>query len=234
MRLLAGSKIPNTFLYLAALFHLPFANVSAINQSSPLFIALLAMVLLKERVDTGRWIAIGIGFLGVLAVIQPRLDGFNLYAWMTLLATFSFACRDLLTRKVPMATPSILVTLTTASVVWMMACGVLAVQGWTPMSAGDVGLLSIAAVLLSTAYYASIAAMRQGGDVGGRALPVCGPFLGPADRLVRLGRPAECMGPHRDQPADCDRRLHDPPPAGCGSRMSAASRRLATRGTPRG
>ena len=151
-----------TFLYLAALFHLPFANVSAINQSSPLFIALLAMVLLKERVDAGRWIAIGIGFVGVLAVIQPRLDGFNLYAWMTLLATFIFACRDLLTRKVPMATPSILVTLTTASVVWLMACGVLAVQGWTPMSARDVGLLSIAAVLLSTAYYASIAAMRQG------------------------------------------------------------------------
>ena len=103
-----------TFLYLAALFHLPFANVSAINQSSPLFIALLAMVFLKERVDAGRWIAIGIGFLGVLAVIQPRLDGFNVYAWMTLLATFIYACRDLLTRKVPAATPSILVTLTSA------------------------------------------------------------------------------------------------------------------------
>jgi len=151
-----------TFIYLAALFHLPLANVTAINQSSPLFIALLAMVFLKERVDAGRWIAIGIGFLGVLAVIQPRLDGFNVYAWMTLLATLIYACRDLLTRKVPAATPSILVTLTTAGVVWLMACGVLAVEGWTPMGARDVGLLSIAAVFLSTGYYASIAAMRQG------------------------------------------------------------------------
>jgi drug/metabolite transporter (DMT)-like permease len=81
---------------------------------------------------------------------------------MTLLATLIYACRDLLTRKVPAATPSILVTLTTAAVVWLMACGVLAVEGWTPMQARDVGLLGIAAVFLSTGYYASIAAMRQG------------------------------------------------------------------------
>lgn len=151
-----------TFLYLAALFRLPLGNVTAINQSSPLFIAVLAMIFLKERVDAGRWVAISLGFAGVLAVIQPRLDGFNLYAWMTLLATLIYACRDLLTRKVPAATPSILVTLTTAAVVWLMACGVLAVEGWTPMQARDVGLLGIAAVFLSTGYYASIAAMRQG------------------------------------------------------------------------
>jgi len=150
-----------TFIYLAALFHLPLANVTAINQSSPLFIALLAMVFLKERVDAGRWMAIGVGFLGVLAVIQPRVDGFNVYAWMTLLATLIYACRDLLTRKVPPATPSILVTLTTASVVWLMACGVLAYEGWTPMDWRDLFWLAIAAVFLSTGYYASIAAMRE-------------------------------------------------------------------------
>jgi drug/metabolite transporter (DMT)-like permease len=150
-----------TFLYLAALFHLPLGNVTAINQSSPLFVAVLAMLFLKERVGTARWLAIGAGFAGVLLVIQPGLAGFNAYAWLCLIATLIYAFRDLLTRKVPPATPSILITLATATVVWLMAGGVLLVQGWTPMQARDVGLLAIASVLLSTGYYASIAAMRH-------------------------------------------------------------------------
>jgi drug/metabolite transporter (DMT)-like permease len=150
-----------TFLYLAALFHLPLGNVTAINQSSPLFVAVLAMLFLKERVGAGRWLAIATGFAGVLLVIQPGLAGFNGYAWLCLIATLIYAFRDLLTRKVPPATPSILITLATAGVVWLMAGGVLLVQGWTPMQARDVGLLAIASVLLSTGYYASIAAMRH-------------------------------------------------------------------------
>jgi drug/metabolite transporter (DMT)-like permease len=150
-----------TFLYLAALFNLPLGNVTAINQSSPLFVAVLAMLFLKERVGTARWLAIGAGFAGVLLVIQPGLAGFNAYAWLCLIATLIYAFRDLLTRKVPPATPSILITLATATVVWLMAGGVLLVQGWTPMQPRDVGLLAIASVLLSTGYYASIAAMRH-------------------------------------------------------------------------
>jgi drug/metabolite transporter (DMT)-like permease len=157
-----GCEALGTLIYLAALFVLPLANVTAINQSSPLFITVLAMLFLKERVDRGRWIAIGAGFCGVLLVIQPRIGDFNGYAWLTLLATIIYAFRDLLTRKVHPGTPSILVTLTTAAVVWVLAGGVLAVQGWTAMSWRDVGLLAIAAVFLSTGYYATINAMRHG------------------------------------------------------------------------
>ena len=54
-----------------------------------------------------------------------------------------------------------MVTLCTATVVWLMAGGVLAVQGWVAMSWRDVGLLGVASVFLSTGYYAVIAAMRR-------------------------------------------------------------------------
>jgi len=151
-----------TFIYLAALFNLPLANVTAINLSSPLILAVLAMIFLGERVTPQRWVIIAIGFSGVLLVIQPRLDGMNAYAWMTLVATLIYAFRDLLTRKVRHDIPSILMTLTTASVVWLMAAGVLAVQGWVPMQWKDVGLLGIASVFLSLGYYAIVVALRQG------------------------------------------------------------------------
>lgn len=156
----AGCEGLGTFLYLAALFQLPLANATAINQSSPLMIALLARLLLGERVDAARWGAIMAGFVGVLLVIQPSPDGFNAYAWLCLLATLIYAFRDLLTRKIPAGTPSILVTLATAAVVWAMALVLLAAQGWQPMAWRDVGLLCIASVFLSTGYHAVIAATR--------------------------------------------------------------------------
>ena len=151
-----------TVLYLAALFHLPLANITAINLSSPLFIVVLAKIFLHERVDRARWLAIGLGFAGVLLVVQPRADGFSIYAWLCLLATLIYAVRDLLTRKISSATPSILVTLATAGVVLLMAGLVMTVQGWTPMPWRDLGWLALASLLLSTGYYALIAAMRHG------------------------------------------------------------------------
>ena len=151
-----------TVLYLAALFHLPLANITAINLSSPLFIVVLAKVFLHERVDRARWLAIALGFAGVLLVVQPRADGFSIYAWVCLLATVIYAVRDLLTRKISAATPSILVTLATAGVVWLMAALVMAFQGWTPMQGRDLGWLALASLLLSTGYYALITAMRLG------------------------------------------------------------------------
>lgn len=151
-----------TVLYLAALFHLPLANITAINLSSPLFIVVLAKVFLHERVDRARWLAIALGFAGVLLVVQPRADGFSAYAWLCLLATLIYAVRDLLTRKISSATPSILVTLATAGVVWLMAGLVMAFQGWTPMQWRDLCWLALTSLLLSTGYYALIAAMRHG------------------------------------------------------------------------
>ena len=151
-----------TVLYLAALFHLPLANITAINLSSPLFIVVLAKVFLQERVDLARWLAIALGFAGVLLVVQPATDGFNVYAWMCLLATLIYAFRDLLTRKISSATPSILVTLATAGVVCLMAAVVMAFQGWMPMQGRELGWLSLSSLLVSTGYYALIAAMRHG------------------------------------------------------------------------
>ena len=64
------------FLYLLALFHLPLANATAINMTSPLMITVLAAVFLGERLGSSRWVAVGIGFLGVLLIIQPQAEGF--------------------------------------------------------------------------------------------------------------------------------------------------------------
>jgi drug/metabolite transporter (DMT)-like permease len=54
-----------TMAYLTSLFHLPIGNASAINMASPMFIALYAAVVWRERVSPARWLAIAGGFTGL-------------------------------------------------------------------------------------------------------------------------------------------------------------------------
>src|SRR6185369_1279979 len=74
-----------TVLFLVSLFHLPLANATAINMASPLIITVLAAVFLGERLGRSRWVAVGVGFLGVLLIIQPEGKAFNTYALVCLL-----------------------------------------------------------------------------------------------------------------------------------------------------
>src|SRR5690606_7716266 len=56
-----------TSMYLLSLFHLPLANATAINLAAPVFMTVLAVLLLGERASAARWSAVGLGFAGVLA-----------------------------------------------------------------------------------------------------------------------------------------------------------------------
>ena len=158
----AAVDAAGTVLFLVSLFNLPLANATAINMASPLFITVLAALVLGERVGGRRWLAIGAGFLGVLLVIQPVAEGFNVYAVVCLLSTVLLALRDLLTRRVHDAVPSILITLSN-SVAVMVLAGVLSVfEGWRPFTVFETGLLAIAAAFLATAYYLIVVSTRRG------------------------------------------------------------------------
>ena len=148
--------------YLTAVFHLPLANATAINLSSPLFITAFAIVFLKELVALQRGLLILLGFTGVLLVVQPSSEGFNVYAWLAVLATLLHAMRDTLTRGIGLHVPALLITLSTAVSVAVAAGGITLTQTWTPVDNLSLGLLFGASLFLSMAYYLLIVAMRSG------------------------------------------------------------------------
>jgi drug/metabolite transporter (DMT)-like permease len=151
-----------TMLFLVSLFHLPLANASAISMTSPLMITMLAALFLGERLDPPRWVAVGVGFLGVLLIIQPRADGFDGYALVCLLATLLLSVRDLVTRRVHANVPSILITLSNMLAVALLSGGLSLLEGWQPFTAFELGLLAVAAVFLSAAYYLLVISTRRG------------------------------------------------------------------------
>jgi drug/metabolite transporter (DMT)-like permease len=148
--------------YLTAVFHLPLANATAINLSSPLFITAFAIVFLKEQVGLQRGLLILLGFTGVLLVVQPSSQGFNVYAWLAVLATLLHATRDTLTRGIGLHVPALLITLSTAVSVAVAAGGITLTQTWTPVDSLSLALLLGASLFLSMAYYLLIVAMRSG------------------------------------------------------------------------
>jgi len=151
-----------TLLYLLSLMHLPLANATAINLSAPLIMALAAVLLLHEHAGPSRWLAITAGFIGVLLVIQPRAAGFNAWALVCLAATFAHVARELCTRRIDPAVPSILITVASAIAVLAMAALALPLDGWRPLSVLQLGQLALAATLLAGGYFCVVNSMRHG------------------------------------------------------------------------
>jgi drug/metabolite transporter (DMT)-like permease len=151
-----------TMTYLTSLFHLPIANATAINMATPLVITLLAVLIFKDRVGAARWLAIAVGFTGVLLVVQPRGSAFNGYALLCLFGTVLHAGRDLTTRSIHAGVPAILITLSTALGVTLLAGVWGLAQAWQPVSAQQFALLAAASVFLSGGYFLLTVAMRAG------------------------------------------------------------------------
>mgnify|MGYP003945973271 CR=1 FL=1 len=151
-----------TVLYLTALFQLPIANAAAINLSAPLFIVVLAVAFMGEKVSAAHWLAVCTGFAGVLLVVQPGLEGFNAYALVCLLSALFQALRDLLTRRIAADVPAVLITLSTTVAVTLLAGALSLVEGWRAFAPRDLAMLALAAAFLMGAYYLIVDAMRHG------------------------------------------------------------------------
>jgi drug/metabolite transporter (DMT)-like permease len=71
LRSLSGTA--SMFCWFTALTLIPLADFTAISFTAPLFLTILAMLFLGERIHGYRWSALGIGFVGVLIMVGPQL-----------------------------------------------------------------------------------------------------------------------------------------------------------------
>ncbi len=158
-----GRAVLNTFsmvAYIAALIHMPIANVSAITQAIPLALTAASALVLGEKVGLRRWSAVAIGFLGVLIIVQPGSDAFNVYAFSALLAVVFVTARDLLTSRANTNTPSILITLASVLTVTVGAGAFSVFETWVPLTVTNLSTLAVAAAFLMIAMHLLIVGVR--------------------------------------------------------------------------
>jgi drug/metabolite transporter (DMT)-like permease len=156
-------EVGATISFLAAIVHLPLANTAAILQALPLAITLGAALMFGEPVGWRRWLAITAGFIGVLVIVRPGVEGFNQLSLLALTSVMFCAVRDLATKRIPAQIPSLFITLlTTVTVTTAGAAILVPLGGWTPPSSRMLGLLALAAVLVLIGYQCVIMALRTG------------------------------------------------------------------------
>lgn len=157
-------------LFLASLPHLPLADMTAIQQATPLVLTVLSAAVLRESVGWRRWLAVAAGFAGVVMVIQPTGDGINVYALSALACAALVAVRDVVTRGLDPTIPTALVSFATTVSVCLIGFVGAPLDAWTPLSAYGLALLAASAVLVSLANIFIIRAFR------GAEVSVVAPF----------------------------------------------------------
>ena len=159
----ASMELGATLFFLTALVQLPFASISAILQSLPLAVTLGAAVFFGEPVGWRRWLAIAIGFLGVMIIIRPGTIGFEPATLLVVVSVVFAAARDLFTRALPKVMPSLLVTAATALIVTLAGtCLVMVQDSWVPMGWTELATMALAASFLFVGYQCIVLAMRTG------------------------------------------------------------------------
>lgn len=160
-----SGEIATTFFFLMGLMHLPLAFATSIHQALPLIITIGAAFFFSEQVGWRRWCAVSVGFIGVLIIVRPGLEGFNVWSISALCAVLSAAMRDLVTRKVPkeLHASTVSLTTTTALAIFGLVSVAIAPSGsWQPMETSDLGHMLGAAVAMMIGYQAIFSALRIG------------------------------------------------------------------------
>jgi len=132
--------------------YLGLVESHAIFACYPLLIAALSGPILGEQVGWRRWTAIGVGFIGILVILQPGFGVFSPLAIIPTIAAFMFALYGLLTRyaaRKDSAATSFFWT-GTVGAVFMTAIGI---WFWEPMIPLDWAMMAMLCVTGATGHY---------------------------------------------------------------------------------
>jgi drug/metabolite transporter (DMT)-like permease len=148
--------------FLTALGQLQLANVTAILQATPLILTLFAVLFGLEAVGWRRWMAIAVGFVGVLLIVKPSVGGFNVFAGLAFVSAVGVAIRDLVTRSVAGHIPTVLVACASTAAVTLLGVGMAAFEEWRPLSSTVTLQLAAAAFFVTLGNLAIVKAFRIG------------------------------------------------------------------------
>lgn len=78
---------------------LQLAEVSAMAFSAPLWVVVFSMIFLNEKIRTKRWVAVGLGFVGVIIISKPGFENLNFDYIYPIIFCIGFAGVSILIRK---------------------------------------------------------------------------------------------------------------------------------------
>ncbi|SHE44057.1 Permease of the drug/metabolite transporter (DMT) superfamily [Loktanella atrilutea] len=157
-------EIFGTLGYVTAVVLTPISSASAIFQATPLFVTLGAALFLREAVGWRRWVAICVGFCGVLLIIRPGMEAFRPASLFAVQGVVFLGIRDLATRRVPATVSSMRLSTYAFGVTVPTGLILMAIMGEPFVRPGTLDTLRVlgSVVVGVLGYYALVAATRIG------------------------------------------------------------------------
>ena len=147
-------------LFMSALAYLPQPEATAISFLSPLLVTALSIPLLKEKVGVRRWTAVAIGFVGMLVVVRPGGQAFQLAALLPTASATCWALSLILTRRLSDSDPG-LTTLTYSTIIPASLLTIILPFVWTTPHARSILLMLAMGVVSILAQYMTILGYSQ-------------------------------------------------------------------------
>jgi drug/metabolite transporter (DMT)-like permease len=132
---------------------MPLAEATVILFAGPFILLVLAALFLGERVSRASWIGVAAGFLAVLLVARPGLDGLSYNAILPAGAAFFFALLQLFSRQLGTRGESAATSLAWTLLVGLIVSTPLAIYDWRPPSATGWLLLLVLGMCFAGAQY---------------------------------------------------------------------------------
>ena len=155
------------FLFLSTVFFFYAISVISLAEAltlafvSPIFVTILSIFLLKEKVGFHRWAAVIIGFIGVLIIIRPGFIEINFASFAAIGAGISYAFYMIYTRKLSF-TDSAFVTLLFTGVVGCILISLVVPFFWTNLDLRQLLLLILLASIGTLGHFLIILSLRLG------------------------------------------------------------------------
>ena len=153
-------SIIETTFFVLSFKYLSLATAHSVASLAPIFVVLLSMVLLKEKVETKLWFVIFSGFVGVIIILRPGFDVFDINSLLPLGAGFFFGLYQVITKKASNYDPDE-TSLFYTSIFGLIIITCLAIIFWHPFTLISFIILPIIGVMMTLAHYSLIIGLAR-------------------------------------------------------------------------
>ena len=129
-----------------ALRNLPLATVVSISFAAPIFITIFSIFLLNEKVGLYRWLAVLVGFVGIIFITEPGFSSLNLYYIYPIIFCLGLSYVAIAIRKLSSTEPAWLISFFFSFSIMLLSF-LSFYQGWILPSLLDLFLLSMVGIL---------------------------------------------------------------------------------------
>ena len=140
--------------------YLSLADAHSIGSLSPVIVVALSAIILKEKVSPKIWVAIFIGFIGVLIILRPTSSIFDPKALLPLVAAFMLGLYQVVTKKVSEDDTNE-TSLFYTSIIGLIIMTLLATNFWTPIESSSYIMFLAIGIFFSLGLYLQIIALSK-------------------------------------------------------------------------